>query len=154
MHTIDWYLDQAREKSGAKSDRQLSEMMGYSSKIVCQLRNNPKFNPSDEMMIKIADIANVERETALLDLGYWRSSGAAREVYKGMMQRVGAFASIFLFVSATFAAIPNKAQAIELASEKVASSFTIYYGKCRHYIGEAFKRLINHFGLSLCNIRK
>lgn len=75
MRNFDDYLSEARRKTGVASNNKLAKMLGISSNYISQLSQG-KALPSDETMIKIAELANMDIEAALLDLSIWRSSGS------------------------------------------------------------------------------
>lgn len=74
MRTFDNYLSEARRKQNASSNNQLAKILGISSNYISQLSQG-KCLPSDETMIKIAELAEMDAEAALIDLAIWRSSG-------------------------------------------------------------------------------
>ena len=84
MRTLIWYLDEAKEKQGFTSDRQLNHALGATGSLVTRYRSN-KMAPSPKMMVKLAELAGVPPEIALADLGYWTNfDSEAADVYHEM----------------------------------------------------------------------
>ncbi len=109
MRTINWYLDEAKEKQGFKSDRQLGTAIGGAPETISKYRKY-KAAPSPEKMVKLAELAEVPEEVALADLGYWTNFDTpAAPVYKKMSEIVAnavkytaASVAGFAMVSAAF----------------------------------------------------
>lgn len=76
MRDFDFYLAEARRKTGASSNNKIAMLLGVSSGAVSQLAQG-KALPTDETMIKLAKLAEIEPEEALLDLSIWRSASNA-----------------------------------------------------------------------------
>lgn len=74
MRTFDDYLSEARRKQNVSSNNQLAKILGISSNYISQLSRGRSL-PSDETMIRIAELAKMNIEAALIDLAIWRSSG-------------------------------------------------------------------------------
>jgi len=100
MKNITDYIDTAIARSGSKSKRKFCELLGVSSSwIVATSRGTL---PTDETMLRLAEIAGVPPHVALLDLNIWRSKGKAQAVYKRLSQAVekGAITASILFFTA------------------------------------------------------
>lgn len=88
MLTVDQYLDQAARNSGAKSDRQLATLIGVNSSMISQIRTKRAW-PSDATMVKIARLAEVDEEEAVIALNIWRNSDSvAASVYSHIMDKL------------------------------------------------------------------
>lgn len=72
MHSIDDYVDRALRKIRSNSDRKLSLRLGLSLGAVGSWRTRRAL-PSPETMVKLSNIAGMDPEIALLELGWWRS---------------------------------------------------------------------------------
>ena len=68
---LDQYLDIAKENHSIKADRQLSIALGLTHGQVNNFRKG-KALPSDETMVKIAQLAGIDPEKALHELAYSR----------------------------------------------------------------------------------
>lgn len=87
MLTIDDYIDQAKDNQKLKSDRQLGEKIGVKGSYISHFRTKRTW-PSDETMIKIADLAGLDQQEALLNLNIWRTSNSvAAHVYAEIMDK-------------------------------------------------------------------
>ena len=101
MKDVNFYLDEAKKNSGAKSDRRIAEMCGLGANAASFWRVG-KALPSDETMVRLAKIAKINPLIALLDLNIMRSEGAARnayiKIYNGMQKTLhtALFAMIFV----------------------------------------------------------
>lgn len=104
MKTIDFYIDTARENTGATSDLKLAAMLDLKSSAISYWRTGKTF-PSDDTMIKLAELADISPEQALLELSYWRADGKAQKVYKGLISRLtGAVACLVIVIVSMFSA--------------------------------------------------
>lgn len=132
--TVNWYLDKALEKQGFKSDRQLSIALCDQPSVVNKYRKMIAA-PSPQNMIKLAEFAEVPKEVALADLGYWTNfDTAAAPVYEEMASIVAkakgyaAAAAILAFTS--LAGLPgvssNSAKATTLPHDTTQPIRSIY----------------------------
>lgn len=122
---ISWYIEEAKAKSGAKSDRKLCEMLGMAENATHAWKKRNVL-PSDETMMKLAQIAGVDPWTALLDLNMWRSQGAAQNVYRSILEKIKASIVIIALLgalSASPASAEGKQYTLHYAKD------TVYYGK-------------------------
>lgn len=102
MKTLEFYIAKAQVNSGAATDTKLAALLDVSASYVCMMRTG-KSIPSDDMMVKIANIAGVDKEEALLDLNVWRSSGSVKDAYANILRKLGHVAvalALCLFFSA------------------------------------------------------
>lgn len=83
MIDIDFYLDTAKRNRSIKSDAELSRSIGFKSNAVTFFRTRKSF-PSDQTMIRIAELAGIDKGQALLDLNIWRTDGETRSAYMSM----------------------------------------------------------------------
>lgn len=127
MLTIDNYIDLARERSEIASDGKLCRALGVSRPTVSSWRTKRNW-PSDETMVQLADLAKIERETALLHLNAWRSEGVARTIYTGMLAKAIAVCFAF-FLIATGQSQVVEAKGISPVERPAITAATIYYGK-------------------------
>lgn len=70
LATIDTYLDIARKRGRFRSDRKLARALGVTPATVNAWRMKRQW-PSEEAIIKLADLADITRELALMDLRLW-----------------------------------------------------------------------------------
>lgn len=117
MQTIDDYLDAARTARDLKSDRELCKALGVSAPVVNHWRSKRSW-PSDAAMVRLAELADKEPSTALLNLNYWRAEGAARSVYQDLLKIVAVLCLTATFSTNTYAEQIN-----------IKSTNTVYYGK-------------------------
>lgn len=80
------YLDLARERQGLKSYSQLAKRLEISQPTISHFRRGIIF-PSDQTMVRIAELAGIDAREALLDLSIWRCRDtASRSVYQALMK--------------------------------------------------------------------
>lgn len=117
------YLDAARRQRGLSSDYELAKLLRVTRQTVSQMRKQI-FIPGDELMVRIADAADSERDLALLHLNYWRARhGEAKKVYKELYERLsGSALALVIGAGVVFAPTPP-ARAF---SDNPPS---VYYGK-------------------------
>jgi hypothetical protein len=120
MRTIDIYCDEAIRINDLKSDAGLSRALNYKGNTVSNFRTKRTW-PSEETMVKLANLAGIPAEEALLELAVWRTHDTiAGEVYTRVLARIAhaaCLAFILLFSG-------QDAQ----ANQPVMSD-TVYYGK-------------------------
>lgn len=100
MKNIFDYIDLAKKRTGAKSDRALCKLLEISPNMV--ISYNKGVLPNDQTMIKLARLAGVSEREALLDLNIWRSTGAVQKVYMAMKQGAAACLYVACFAPALF----------------------------------------------------
>jgi hypothetical protein len=76
---IDQLLQRVRERSGLKSIRAISRLVGIDPDSWIDYRNGTL--PSDDTMMRLCLIGGIEPEEGLLLLNIWRSKGRARAMY-------------------------------------------------------------------------
>ena len=89
MITIDDYINAAREMRGFLSDNQLSKALGFKSSAVNHWRTKRAW-PGDDTMIRLAEMAGIDPDLALIHLNAWRSRGEAKSRYSGLADRMTA----------------------------------------------------------------
>jgi hypothetical protein len=93
MRTIQDYLTLAKARTGASSDRKLAMLLGIAPTTLFHIQRGRNW-PSDELMIRLAMLAGIEPQIALLDLCIWRTEkGLARSTYIEIARRLGRSAS-------------------------------------------------------------
>ena len=80
MLTIDNYCDRAKAQSNIKSDRKLADALGITSPSLSQYRRKRAW-PSDNTMVKLAELAGLDPKQGLLYLSTWRAEGKALELF-------------------------------------------------------------------------
>jgi len=104
------YLDAAKRQRGLSSDYELAKHLGVTRQTVNQMRKQI-FVPGDELMCRLADAADTERDLALMHLNYWRARhGTAKAVYKSLAERLeGAGLALLIGAAVVFAPPPARA---------------------------------------------
>ena len=68
---IENYLDLAKAKNNIKSNNELARVMGMSGTAISWIYTK-KAKPTEDTMIKLADLAGVDKKIALIDLNIYR----------------------------------------------------------------------------------
>lgn len=74
MRNFDDYLAEARRVQKVASNNQIANLLGIATSSMSALFQG-KSLPTDETMLKLAELANMDKEAALIDLSIWRSAG-------------------------------------------------------------------------------
>lgn len=96
MRTVDDYLDAAIEKQELGSDRQLARLIGIAQTSISQFRTRRSF-PSDETMVKLARLAGLDEQVALIELSFLRADGEAKTAFEAILRRICSFLPATLF---------------------------------------------------------
>ena len=75
------YISRAKRRHGLRSDRALCRRLELSDGAIFMWTGRGAF-PRDDTMVRLADLAGLDPELALLELNIWRSEGAVRDLYK------------------------------------------------------------------------
>ena len=127
--TVEFYIDRAIERSGATSDRKLCELLDISHNAVMYYRNGRSI-PSDDTMVRLAQICGIDPAIALTDLNIWKTDGLAQKAYRDILKKMtsAAIALIILVYSGNTAFASNTAyssRAIDNHSHSIIE--TIHY---------------------------
>ncbi len=88
MRNIDTYCDEAIKHNGLKSDSELARKLGFTSPAVSNFRTKRAW-PSDQVMVRLADLAGIPAEEALLELKIWRNYDTpAGKVYMRILSTI------------------------------------------------------------------
>lgn len=139
MTSVDEYLDHAKTATRAKSDRELSKLLGVVPGTVSQIRTK-RIWPSDDLMVRIAQAANLDPEQALVDLNIWRTSGPARSIYERLAKALAAAAIAGLFILPGQPKTALSAEITPPASGNLSSN-SIRYRTFRRLAGQWLRRL-------------
>lgn len=131
QRTLNWYLDRALSNFENMSDRKLAARLDVSPSVINAYRHKRTF-PSDEKMMEISRLAQVDPYMALIDLNSWRSEGTAQAAYKEILKRISCII-LAMFVSSFVATTPSHASAFVKVEQCNYGKDTVYYGK--YYIG-------------------
>jgi len=125
---ISFYLNRAMKRTGCSSDLKLCQMLGMGKNAVFHWRNKGIY-PSDEAMLKIADLAGIDHRTALIDLNMWRNQDnpAAFKIYSRIAQVVGQSVAHLALVLAVLGSMTSPSLAVDKVSSDNGNN--IYYLK-------------------------
>lgn len=113
MRTVHDYMDRAQARNPLlKSDRRLSLAVGKTETAASFWRTGRTW-PSDETMIRLAVLAGVDPEEALIELNIWRAqSPETRDWYSRIAEKVrSSLAQVLVFgVTSALVAVSSPAQ--------------------------------------------
>lgn len=128
MMTITEYLDAARARRFLEADVHLSLVLGQSSAWASQVRRGLTF-PSEDAMVRLAELAGISPDIALLDLARERAKNpAVRSTWANILQRIAVAVVVALLpVGATRVSVANAQD----AKAPLEIGTTVYYQKSR-----------------------
>ena len=135
------YLDLAIKKQGLKSDRELSRALELKSNNTMTNMRSGKHLPSDDTMIKIAELAGEPVDVALLRLNLWRSkTPETREHYAAIAERLAKQASSWLIylglgIMVLFSFGSNTAHAAGTITEQASISILAVINCATNFLG-------------------
>lgn len=109
MRTFQDYVFEARKKKGIYSNNKIAKEIGIAGPSLSVMMNN-KTLPSEETLLKIAELADISPEEALLDLSIWRAkSPEAKSTWENIKKllNTAAMAGSMLYITASNAAENN-----------------------------------------------
>ena len=94
------YIDEAMSRQKAKSYSELARLLGLNRAMISFMYSE-KSLPSDETMIKLAELAGLPKEEALIDLNIWRAKDKPelQKLWIRLSKMIGCFAAIFFILS-------------------------------------------------------
>lgn len=124
MRNFQDYVFEARKKQNIYSNNRLAKEIGIAGASLSVMMNN-KTLPSEETLIKIADLAGIPREEALLDLSIWSAkSDDAKSTWKKIREMLKTAALVLTFAS--LYPLPTYQQSCNNA---IKEQYTVYYVK-------------------------
>lgn len=130
---IFFYIAKAMERSGCKSERALCVLLGMAPNTITSYRRYTL--PTDETMEKLARIAGIDPQLALLDLNIWRSDGPARAAYQALLQKIKAVLIVLGFSALLVTATPSHASRPADNSDNYGKILYIMENKIQLYKG-------------------
>jgi transcriptional regulator with XRE-family HTH domain len=96
VRNYEFYIERAKANQGFKYDNQLEEALGFKSSMIAIIKKGKK-HLSEEKMIELAKLANIDPWVALIDLNILKSSGEVRSQYEDIMSKLGTTIQTLLF---------------------------------------------------------
>ena len=99
---LNWYMNEAKEKNNIKSDRKLAIELGVSNVGLWRNPYRPAI-PEAQIVLKLAKLAGVPEEIALIDRDIWIAEFKAPETipyYKKILKQFPKYAASILTVMA------------------------------------------------------
>lgn len=124
MRNFQDYISEAQKKQNLYSLSKIAQKIGISANSVSVMYKN-KTLPSEETLIKIADLAGIPREEALLDLSIWSAkSDDAKSTWEKIREMLKTAALVLTFAS--LYPLPTYQQSCNNA---IKEQYTVYYVK-------------------------
>jgi transcriptional regulator with XRE-family HTH domain len=137
---IDRYIELAHARQAVPSDRQLAKLLNVNPSLLSMYRTRRAW-PSDETMVRLAELSGIAPDVALLDLNRWRAGDRARPIYEKLLARIAVVICLLITASVFLVSSP----AVAGTSEHLAlnNPATIYYGTSwRRRIARFLKNLL------------
>ena len=150
MRTIQQYMDQAIERQQLGSDRQLARLLDMSQ---VNIWRQGKSLPSEDAMLRLAELAGIDPQVALLELAFMRTEGPAREAYGELLKRIVSICGATVFGLSSLHPTVGLSKEIKAVNPspapvhecRIVSHNNVYYGKTRKWLNQFKQRLIEFF---------
>lgn len=129
--TINDYINIAINRLHLKSQNELARELNISTAYMANLKTLKRL-PSEETMLKLADLAGIEKEKALIDLNLWnaKNDAARLEVWQRISKMIGLPVIILFIISC-----------LDSACALSVVSYIVYYVYLNKKIKSNFKYL-------------
>lgn len=126
--TINWYIDRAMIRSGAPSERVLGEQVGLAPNSLSNYRTGRAF-PSDQIMERLAELADADPDMALIDLNIWRAkTDTVRDRYT-RLARMLEKASAAVIVAVGIVGLLAAPTGTHAEQNDAPAAYSVHYGK-------------------------
>ena len=122
---ISGYIADAKLQTGISSDRELSLALGLDPGMVHTYKTE-KANPSERVIMLLAEAAGRDPIMAVLQLKEATSKGPAREAYREIRRRLTAAAGVLILALGIAGTNP--------AQGNTGNAQSIYYGKLKRFL--------------------
>lgn len=130
MESVSDYIDAAKASLNYTADWKLTIDLGVSPTMVHQWKVG-KCWPSEQAMIRLAELAGLDPTRALLDLNLWRARDPkVSKIYSSLIQRLGAACVAFALVIVGSSSVQARTITEQTAT---TSGYTVYYHKSARY---------------------
>lgn len=134
MRTPQNYIDQALKMSGCTSRNKLAALLGITGASLTRIYQGISL-PSDKLMQRLATVAGVDPELALIELNIWRSEGDEKvnKAYRCLAAKISNLALILAIIGCAMVSLPSKSFA---ASPQLNINYdnSIYYHSIKYFI--------------------
>ncbi len=98
MKSFNDYTTRAINRYDLRGQNALAREIGIAGATLSQFSSG-KALPSDDTMIKLAELAGMPKEEALIDLNLWRSKDKpeVQKIWQRLSKMIGCFAATLLF---------------------------------------------------------
>lgn len=97
MRQLNFYTQKAINRYNLNGQNALAREIGIAGATLSQFLNG-KALPSEETMIKLAELAGLPKEEALIDLNLWRSKDKPelQKIWQRLSKMIGCFLIVFM----------------------------------------------------------
>lgn len=116
MLTFLEYVEKAKENKGLKNNYDIAKLMGINSTSITEFSKERSY-PSQETVLRLATLAGVSPEQALIDFNLWKTKDKpnAHAVWQKMAKMIGCFLLVnILYCGNSKANVPSMEQKIIL----------------------------------------
>ena len=126
MMTVDDYLDEALKVQGWRYDSDIDRALGSKGNSISHWRTKRTW-PSEANIVKIAQLANLDVDQALLDLQIWKAPNAdVQNAFQRIRDKViAAAAALFLLISGQAIIFSDQADASENVRNYCPADYTL-----------------------------
>lgn len=98
MYTFKDYVDKAKKKQNFTTVRQVAEALGVTPSAIANFKKGPQY-PSQETVFKLANLAGVKPEQALIDFNLWKTKDKpnAHKVWQNLSKMIGCLSVFVIF---------------------------------------------------------
>lgn len=131
--TVDDYLDAARARLRLPSDRQLAKKLEITPTSLNGWRSKRAW-PADAQMVRLAQLAGLDPDLALIDLNTWRAKGTDAQAGYARLREIVAKASAAALAIMVVAATPDANAGTEAAQINIERAVSIHYARFRNWL--------------------
>lgn len=130
MRTFEFYAEKAIARYGLTGYNNLARELGINKASVSYLRSGKNI-PSDDTMIKLAELAGMPKEEALIDLNLWRSKDKpeVQKIWQRLSKMIGCLLMVF-----GFSILAKSAQCQDFTTTIAAQSLDIKLTLCDEFM--------------------
>ena len=108
MRDCAFYIEKALENSNLKNRAELCRILNIKQPSLFTLESG-KTNPSEQTLLKLADLAGLPKEEAIIDLGLWRAKNnpELKKIWTRISKMVGCLLLLIICLLPSFSYAAN-----------------------------------------------
>lgn len=151
MRNVHDYLEAARDKNRLNSDSKLADMLDVSVSAVSAFRKGKAW-PADETIKRLAELAGIPVEEALLELNAWRSTGETQKIYKRLIDKLNGVLTVLIIAFSSLFFMAGNADAAS-GTQTTKEYVNIHYHTIRRILDMVKRLFFNPFRVSFGGLR-